>query len=404
MNRIAFACLWLFVFTIPWERSLQLGGESGSVGRVAGFLALGMGLWAVGSQGRMRRLGAFHILALAFLMLVSVSFFWTADPVDSPHTIRVYYQSMWVLWLIWEFAQDQQRLSQLRIAFVLGECVLVALTVQTFLNGRILDRAKEARFSAEGWGPNPMAIMLVMGVPFACYMAVRSESLWERWIGIVSLILIPFGVLLTSSRNGLIGLAISMLTLPLLLRRYRASTKMLFVVVLLIAVFVGVIVLPSQTWLRLATIGEDVSRGGMNDRVGIWKYGMMAFPAHSWVGVGAGAWQAGTGNFFAPHNTYLEVLVEEGMAGFTLYLLILGSVTRGIVSSRGANRVASGVLMVSFLVCTMAIHLAESASMWFVLGWIIAQGSASETPDCAVTAGEAPGLLAAEVGSMLSPR
>lgn len=337
MNRIAFACLWFYVFTIPWEMSLQLGTGIGSIGRVAGFVALAAGVWAVGACGRVRRLGWFQVLALTFLLLVTASIFWTADPVESPHIIRVYYQSMWVLWLVWEFGQSARRISQLRTAFVLGECVAVALTVQTFLNERIVEHAKEARFAAQGWDWNDLAIMLVLGVPLACSMAVKSERLWERWLGRSALLLSILGILLTSSRTGLVGLAVALLTIPLLRPRFSGSAKLLGLPVAAAALYAIAVWLPAQTFQRLGTTLDEATSGTMDYRLSIWKVGLLAFPEHWFVGLGAGAWIAGTGNFYSPHNTYLQILVEEGIVGFTLYLLLLLFAGRAIYLGKGGN-------------------------------------------------------------------
>jgi hypothetical protein len=374
MNRIAFACLWLFVFTIPWEMSLQLGAGIGSIGRVAGLIALVAAVWAVGANGRLRRLSAFHISAIAFLLLVSASLFWTADPIQSPHIIRVYYQSMWVSWIVWEVARDERRLSQLRMAFVLGECVLVSLTLQSFLNGRIAERAKEARFAAEGWNWNDMAIMLVLGIPFACFMAVKSENLWERWLGRISLFLAVLGIILTSSRTGLVGIAVAFLTLPLLKPRSSTATKLLAVPLVAAAVYAAVLWLPAQTFQRLGTTLGEITYGTMDFRTSIWKVGLLAFPEHWLVGVGAGAWIAGTGNFYNAHNMYLEILVEDGIAGFVLYLLILWFVIGAIRRNRAADRLVSVMLLIAFLVCAIAGHWAQMPATWFVLGWIVARG------------------------------
>lgn len=374
MNRIAFACLWFFVFTIPWEMSLQLGTGIGSIGRVAGFVALVAGVWAVGVCGRVRRIGWFQVLALAFLLLVTASIFWTADPVESPHIIRVYYQSMWVLWLVWEFGQSARRISQLRTAFVLGECVAVALTVQTFLNERIVEHAKEARFAAQGWDWNDLAIMLVLGVPLACSMAVKSERLWERWLGRSALLLSIIGILLTSSRTGLVGLAVALLTIPLLRPRFSGSAKLLGLPVAAAALYAIAVWLPAQTFQRLGTTLDEATSGTMDYRLSIWKVGLLAFPEHWFVGLGAGAWIAGTGNFYSPHNTYLQILVEEGIVGFTLYLLLLLFAGRAIYLGKGGMRVASAMLLSSFMVCTFAIHWAQLPATWFVLAWIVAQG------------------------------
>jgi O-antigen ligase len=246
--------------------------------------------------------------------------------------------------------------------------------------------------------------MLVMGVPFACYMAVRSKRLWERWVGIASLIVIPFGVLLTSSRNGIMGLALSILTLPLLLRRSRASIKMLIALVIVVAGFFAIQLVPSQTWERLGTTLEEFSRGTLNGRGEIWSYGLLAFPKHLWVGVGAGGWQAGTGNFYTPHNTYLEMLVEEGMVGFTLYLLILGTVLRGAVCSEYDHRPVSGMMLACFLLCTSAIQWGSMTATWFVFGYIIAQGAASKNADFGAAPGELSRLVPVKFGSTLGCR
>jgi hypothetical protein len=399
MNRIAFASLWFYVFTIPWERSLQLGGDVGSIGRASGFVALGLGLWAVCMRGQMRRLGGFHILARVFLFQVTATIFWTADPNETPHSIRVYYQSMWVLWLIWEFARDKHSLSQLRLAFVLGECVLVLLTIQRFLNANIVSRAKEVRFTAKGWDFNDMAVMVALGVPFACYVAVRSEKLWQRWLGLTCLVLSLIGVLLTASRTGLLGMMLGLLTLPLLQPRSTARTKLFAVPLLAGTVYAASIWLPAQIFTRLGTTLSELSFGGGNDREAIWRVGLLAFPQHWWLGVGAGAWAAGTGNFFAPHNTFLEILLEEGVLGFAVFFSMLAFVVMAVFRSRGMDRRVSAMMLATFLICVIAITWAQLPGTWFVLGWIVAQGQAKGTAADWAEAGEIRELLPATAGA-----
>jgi O-antigen ligase len=330
----------------------------------------------VASQGKLRRLGAFQILAIAFLILITASVFWTEDPAQTPLTIRVYYEAMSILWLVWEFARNERRLAQLRVAFVLGECVLVALTVQSFLHEHVVERAKEARFAAEGWNWNDMAIMIALGVPFACYLAVRSEKRAERTLGWTSLVLSVVGIVLTSSRTGLLGIAFGILTLPVLQPLSSARTKLLAVPLLAATVYAAFLWLPAQSFDRLGTTMTELTSGGLNNRTAIWAVGLLAFPHHWLVGVGAGAWIAGTGNFYSAHSLYLEILVEEGVAGFVLFLLMLWSISRGIARSRGPGRRASAMLLISFLVLMIASHWAQLPATWFILGWIAAAGNA----------------------------
>jgi hypothetical protein len=116
MRKIAFLLLWLYVFTIPWEHSTDIGAGIGSVTRVAGIAALLAGLTAVALRGSMRRMNLFLATAGAFYLLVVASYFWTVDAEATGRAIRTFAQAMWVVWLIWEFAPDAVRRSKLMLA------------------------------------------------------------------------------------------------------------------------------------------------------------------------------------------------------------------------------------------------------------------------------------------------
>jgi hypothetical protein len=45
-DRLAFLCLWLFVFSMPIEKAIEIPGL-GSITKLLGFVALGMGGLAV---------------------------------------------------------------------------------------------------------------------------------------------------------------------------------------------------------------------------------------------------------------------------------------------------------------------------------------------------------------------
>lgn len=379
MRRLAFLSLWLFVFTIPWERSLDLGGSLGSIGRVAGFLAFGTVFISVLKDGTMRRLRKFHLFLLGFLFLISLSIFWSADPEETGHTIRLMVQSSWVAWIIWQLCRTPESLRSIRAAFLLGQCTLVALTVQAFLNGSIVQSAKEARFAASGWNWNDMAVTLSLGIPIACEFALASKHIPSRVLGYGTLALSVIGVLLTSSRTGMFGAGVALLALPLLARRTKLSTKFLASLAILLTFLLSLQILPEQTFARLQTTGQEVSSGNMNNRTATWQVGLLAFPSHMFLGVGAGAFKAGTGSFFSPHNTYLQVLIENGMVGFVLYLLILAAVLVALRRLRGSEKVYTGVLFLTYLVCTTVIHWIAMPATWFIFGLIVAESSAERS-------------------------
>lgn len=148
MRKVAFISLWLYVFTLSGEHSIDFEGGIGSVTRVVGILALLAGLIAVAMRGSMRRITAFHTKVIAFYLLVVASFFWSADSDATAKAIRTFAQAMWVVWLIWEFAPETLQRRHLMLAYISGGCVSAILTVRESAIS-IIARGG-TRFSADG--------------------------------------------------------------------------------------------------------------------------------------------------------------------------------------------------------------------------------------------------------------
>ena len=101
MRRFAFIMLWLYVFTIPWEHSTDIGTGIGSVTRIVGIAALMAGLAAVAMCGSIRRLTLFHTTVSVLYLWILSSYLWTVDADATAMAIRTFAQAMWAVWLIW---------------------------------------------------------------------------------------------------------------------------------------------------------------------------------------------------------------------------------------------------------------------------------------------------------------
>ena len=67
MTAIAYAALWIFIFSVPWENVIVIPGL-GAISRLTGMVALAMTVLAALVTGRFRRWQAFHIAALLFVI------------------------------------------------------------------------------------------------------------------------------------------------------------------------------------------------------------------------------------------------------------------------------------------------------------------------------------------------
>ena len=65
--------------------------------------------------------------------------------------------------------------------------------------------------------------------------------------------------------------------------------------------------------------GVDITTG----RISLWEMAIEAWKEHPLFGIGIGKFKDYTGAFTSTHNTYLQVLCEQGVFGFILYIIAI---------------------------------------------------------------------------------
>ena len=122
MVSLMYPFLWIFVFSLPWERILLLPGIA-IVSRVTGGLAVGVALLTVVLSGRFRRWHAFHVWALLFWLWAGACFLVYHSGDRLPAKYWTYGQLLLVLWMVWELAATEARVRGLFVAYVAGAYV-----------------------------------------------------------------------------------------------------------------------------------------------------------------------------------------------------------------------------------------------------------------------------------------
>jgi hypothetical protein len=375
MRKAARILLWVYVFTLPWDNMLQFGDRIGSVGRVAGLIALAGCIALISLTGCMRRPKVFHILSAGYFIIVILSLFWTSDTVSTSFAIRTYSQSIMVVWMIWEVGTDRSHLFSFATAYVSGAYVGALSVLHNFSATTVLANAKEARFTADGWNSNDIALALAIAIPPSLYFATQGARRITRWLARGYLILGSIAIVLTSSRSGIAVTAIGISGLPLFLRRQTVSSRLWMALSFVCTCVLALHYAPQQSWDRFATIYTSVVGGDLNSRELIWQIGLRTFAGNNWlVGVGAGAFQPGVGSYYSAHNTYLAVLVEQGLLGFTLFCAILGGVIHSLRGLNGEERWMCFFMFLSWAFGASTLGWTMNRVTWFVLGFIVSFG------------------------------
>jgi putative inorganic carbon (HCO3(-)) transporter len=156
--------------------------------------------------------------------------------------------------------------------------------------------------------PNDLGMLFVTCLPMAFYLASRggvARLLW--WAAIVALV---WGIVLTDSRGTLVA------TLGLLGVYVWWRKGLVFAGAVGAAALAALMALPS----RMQEM--DVSEASAMGRVESWYEGLQMFRQHPLLGVGADLYS--DHYRLTAHNSFVLVLAETGIVGFTLWLAFVG--------------------------------------------------------------------------------
>jgi O-antigen ligase len=369
MITVAYMALWVFVFVVPWELLVSLPGLS-IASRGTGAIAVGLTMLAIVVHGRVRRWRIFHVAAMLFVIWAGLGA-WFFNEGGIPRKLYTFVQLFLVVWMMWELGSTPKRVRGLMAAYVFGCCVPAIATILLFL--RAGDTLR--RFSAGGHDPNDLAMTFALALPIAWYLALTTRGPIARWIFRGYL---PLGLLataLTGSRGGLVASMVALLVIPLTMRlsagRLVGAAASLCLCGALLVVYV-----PTRVMTRLGTTGTEIEDKRFGGRFTLWKAGVHAFGHRPVMGYGVGGFvrsitpELGDRALVA-HNSFLSVLVEEGLIGLWLYLTMILSVYFSIRRLPRMERRFAFVLFATLLTAMMPLTWEDQKAAWLIMGVIV---------------------------------
>jgi len=182
--------------------------------------------------------------------------------------------------------------------------------------------------------PNDLAINIAISFPLALAFMLKSQG-FRRIIWAVSLVVMVVGVVLTSSRSGLLALV---LAIGISVWEYgvKGKRRQLVTVTVLASVLGFVVAVSSSHYrARLASIffgnvEGSGDKGSLEARKALLEKSFMTAVTHPLFGVGPGCFPIVDHAWHVAHNAYTELAAEVGFPALILFLLALAAAFQNI--------------------------------------------------------------------------
>ena len=185
---------------------------------------------------------------------------------------------------------------------------------------------------------NDIAALLAFTVPLALGLALRARGI-TKLIGMVALPLSLATIAATASRGGALALALACVVYGAGL---RGSRRVVFFALMMVGAVGLWFAAPATFRERMGTLTsmeEDYNLSENAGRMAIWKRSLRQFQADPIMGVGFDnfpladgrelALTGEGGKWSAAHNAYVQVFVDLGIVGGTIFVMMLwGAVVR----------------------------------------------------------------------------
>jgi O-antigen ligase len=379
VSRIAWVALCVFVFSIPWEKSVQLPGTT-TLSHFTGIVAFAAAAVVAVRRGSVRRPNLVLALAVLFVAWAGLTWLWSVDQAATVTRASTLAELLAMTWLIWDSCRERARQRQLMKAYVWGAVAASASAYVRYFNDQ---QTYWRRYAAAGFDPNDFGLIMALSIPLALYLAMKPGH--GRWAYRLAVVAVMGAILLTASRMAMVT-TFAAFVFPVWTWREADTRQRISSMVLLAVMALGVFrFAPAPARERLATITTELTRGTLHNRTTIWKTGLKALRRHPVAGIGAGAYPEavkpwlGTpgvpGHFYVAHNTFLSVLVECGAVGFMFYGLMLGVAALYVWTLPPAERALWAVMLVVWGIGVSTLTWEQYKPSWLILALIMTEWS-----------------------------
>ncbi|HSF61930.1 MAG TPA: O-antigen ligase family protein [Gaiellaceae bacterium] len=390
MRPIAYWLTMAFIFSIPWENAVHLGG----LGRGSKVLGIALALVWAGSILLRRRLRNPDGFQKAYFLLVAwsgLTFYWSIDAQATTMGFLTYAQLFFMVYIVWDMCDTETAIENALQAYVLGAYIASLSIVLEFLTAQDARFPQHERLRGLGTEVDGIALIVAIAVPAAWYLAAspthQQGSPGRRLLNFMYVPVGLFAVVITGTRGATLALLPAAIFVFWSLRHARPAHRLAALGTLVAAILVLVVYAPRGPLARIQSATTATELGSedsaLSGRWSIWVESSHAFLDRPILGAGLDAHRTAVSQGLnevrtfriaekEAHNTYISVLVETGIVGFAILATMIVIVVKRIrrLSDWRAWYWSAQVSVLA--IGAMSLSLEDSKSIWIFLSLCVA--------------------------------
>ena len=242
---------------------------------------------------------------------------------------------------------SRQHMKAVMVSLVIIGCYLSILAIREQVTGQVwfYPEDRSVQYSASirrvvGLLGNPayIAVSIAMGVPWAWYLLLRARR-GKFWLLAVIGTMMA-GIYFCMNRSGWVGLAVSLLTMGIFVRRFRRIFVMLALLGAILASTYWALIVTSTTFQERVTAERPIEY-----RMEAWDVAFRIIKDNPVFGIGYenyshvykryARWDIYLRATPTPHNTYLWVMLMGGAVAFVPFVLLIAAILISALTSLG---------------------------------------------------------------------
>ena len=318
VQRTVICIYFLLAFFEPY-----LNGMLGSFGKYYILLLIGV----LCLNHRNMRIKPFHWCFIGWLLFKIASILWASNSYIFELHLFSQIGMVGLLIVLTAIPIDKKTIVSIVNTMWLGSAAIGVLSLffSHPYHGTATTRQVLYLFGQEA-DPNNQAAFLLVGIAIALYNLI----VWKKYIllSVVTIAVNTYGLFLTGSRGGLVGLVCVGIVLWFTsLRGIKMSKKikitLIIVLICALLYLLAIRFLPEDIYNRLFDFS---SYEGGSERDIIWGNGWKLFTSNLnfLFGAGWGSYYGYNGIYQSMHNTFLSMLCDVGIFGFFLFFIPIG--------------------------------------------------------------------------------